>query len=64
MNRLKTEIDKIEAQLNDPKVYNGPPDKMIALGKDKARFGADLAAIEEKWLELSAELEEAEKVQA
>ncbi len=64
MNRLKTEIDKIEAQLNDPKVYNGPPDKMIALGKDKARFGTDLAAIEEKWLELSAELEEAEKVQA
>ena len=61
MNRLKTEIDKIEAQLNDPKVYNGPPDKLIALGKDKARFANDLEALEESWLELSAELEEAER---
>lgn len=61
MGRLKTEIDKVEAQLNDPRVYNGPPDRMIALGKDKARFSADLESIEEKWLELSAELEEAER---
>jgi ATP-binding cassette subfamily F protein 3 len=61
MNRLKTEIDKIEVQLADPKVYNGPPDKLIALGKDKARFGSDLEALEESWLELSAELEEAER---
>jgi ATP-binding cassette, subfamily F, member 3 len=61
MNRLKTEIDKIEAQLADPKVYDGPPDKLIALGKDKARFGSDLEALEETWLELSAELEEAER---
>jgi ATP-binding cassette subfamily F protein 3 len=61
MNRLKTEIDKIEAQLADPKVYNGPPNRLIALGKDKARFGSDLEALEESWLELSAELEEAER---
>jgi len=61
MIRLKTEIDKIEAHLADPQVYNGPPDRLIALGKDKARFGADLEALEEKWLELSAELEEAER---
>ncbi|MBJ3785355.1 ABC-F family ATP-binding cassette domain-containing protein [Devosia sediminis] len=62
MNRLRTEIDKIEAQLADPKVYNGPADKLIALGKDKARFAGDLEALEESWLELSAELEEAERV--
>jgi ATP-binding cassette, subfamily F, member 3 len=61
IGRLKTEIDKIEAQLNDPKVYDGPADRMIALGKDKARFTADLETIEEKWLELSAELEQAER---
>ncbi len=61
MNRLRTEIDKIEAQLNDPKVYNGPPDKLIALGKDKARYGNEIEALEESWLELSAELEEAER---
>jgi len=62
MKRLKTEIDKIEAQLADPKVYDGPPDKLIALGKDKARYSADLETLEESWLEFSAELEEAERV--
>jgi ATP-binding cassette subfamily F protein 3 len=61
ISRLKTEIDKVEAQLADPKVYNGPPDRLIALGKDKARFSADLETFEEKWLELSSELEEAER---
>ena len=59
--RLKTEIDKVDAQLEDPKVYAGAPDRMIALGKDKARFSADLEAAEERWLELSTELEEAER---
>lgn len=61
ISRLKVEIEKIEAHLADPKVYNGPADKLIALGKDKARFGADLETIEETWLALSAELEEAER---
>ena len=61
MKRLKTEIDKIEAQLADPNVYDGPPDRLIALGKDKARFSSDLEALEESWLEFSAELEEAER---
>ena len=59
--RLRVEIDKIDAQLADPKVYNGAPERIIALGKDKARFGSDLKALEESWLELSAELEEAER---
>jgi len=59
--RLKNEISKVETQLDDPKVYNGAPDKVIALGKDKARFAADLEATEEQWLALSAQLEEAER---
>lgn len=59
--RLKNEISKVETQLEDPKVYNGAPDKVIALGKDKARFAADLEATEEQWLALSAQLEEAER---
>ncbi len=59
--RLKQEIGKIDAQLEDPKVYNGPPDRMIALGKDKARFSSELDETEEKWLALSAELEEVER---
>jgi ATP-binding cassette subfamily F protein 3 len=62
MGRLKIEIDKIEAQLADPKVYDGAPERLIVLGKDKARFSSDLEAIEEKWLELNAELEEAGRV--
>jgi ATP-binding cassette subfamily F protein 3 len=59
--RLKNEISKVESQLDDPKVYNGAPDKVIALGKDKARFAADLEATEEQWLALSAQLEQAEQ---
>jgi ATP-binding cassette subfamily F protein 3 len=59
--RLRVEIDKIDAQLADPKVYNGPPERLIALGKDKARFAADLETSEEQWLALSAELEDAER---
>ena len=59
--RLKGDIDKIEVQLADPKVYNGAPDKVIALGKDKARFTAELESTEEAWLALSADLEEAER---
>jgi len=59
--RLKREIDKIDAQLNDPKVYNGSPEQVIALGKDKARAGTELELTEEQWLALSAELETAEQ---
>ncbi|MHA6691981.1 ABC-F family ATP-binding cassette domain-containing protein [Devosia sp. A449] len=59
--RLKTEISKVDAQLEDPKVYNGAPDRVIALGKDKARFAAELETTEEQWLALSAELEQAER---
>ncbi|MBD8065063.1 ABC-F family ATP-binding cassette domain-containing protein [Devosia sp. PTR5] len=61
MGRLQVEIEKIEVQLADPKVYNGAPDRLIALGKDKARFSADLEQTEEQWLALSAELEDAER---
>jgi len=59
--RLKREIDKIDAQLEDPKVYNGSPEQVIALGKDKARCGAELESTEEQWLALSAELEGVEQ---
>ena len=62
ISRLQVEIEKIDAQLADPKVYNGAPDRLIALGKDKARYSADLETTEEAWLALSAELEEAERV--
>ena len=42
-------------------VYDGAPERVILLGKDKARFSADIAATEERWLMLSEELEAAER---
>ncbi|RYE11380.1 MAG: ABC transporter ATP-binding protein [Hyphomicrobiales bacterium] len=59
--RLKVELEKVDALLADPKLYDGAPARIALLGKDKARFTADLAAAEERWLTLSGELEEAER---
>ena len=59
LTRLKTELEKVEAILANPKTYDGAPERVALLGKDKARFTAEIAAVEEKWLALSAELEAA-----
>ena len=59
--RLRNELGKIEAILADPKTYDGAPERVTSLGKDKARFESEIAKVEESWLEMSAELEEAEK---
>jgi ATP-binding cassette subfamily F protein 3 len=59
--RLRTELEKIETILADPKVYDGAPERVILLGKDKARFTADINTVEERWLALSEELEAAER---
>ena len=64
MARLGTELSKVEQKLADPRLYQGHPDDAIALGKEKARFSAEIAALEEDWLEKSAELEAAEEAQA
>ena len=60
LGRLRTELAKVEAILANPKTYDGAPERVALLGKDKARYSADIAATEEKWLALSAQLEEAE----
>jgi ATP-binding cassette subfamily F protein 3 len=57
--RLQTELARVEGFLADPKTYDGAPERIIMLGKDKARFEAEIATAEERWLNLSAELEEA-----
>jgi ATP-binding cassette subfamily F protein 3 len=62
LGRLRTELGKVEAILADPKTYDGAPQRVTLLGKDKARFEAEIAKVEERWLELSTGLEEAEKV--
>jgi ATP-binding cassette subfamily F protein 3 len=61
LSRLRVELGKIDAILADPAVYDGSPERVIKLGKDKARFEAEIAKVEESWLEMSSELEEAEK---
>ena len=61
LSRLRTELGKIEAILSDPKVYDGARERIALLGKDKARFSADIAATEERWLALSEQLEAAER---
>jgi ATP-binding cassette subfamily F protein 3 len=61
LTRLRTELEKIDAILADPKVYDGAPERIILLGKDKARFSTDIATTEERWLSLSEELEAAER---
>ncbi|WDR05607.1 ABC-F family ATP-binding cassette domain-containing protein [Devosia rhodophyticola] len=60
ISRLKVEIAKIDNRLDDPEFYNGSADRLIAAGKEKARFAADLESLEESWLTLSAELESLE----
>jgi ATP-binding cassette subfamily F protein 3 len=59
--RLRAELGKVDALLADPKIYDGAPERVILLGKDKARFSADIARVEENWLAMSAQLEAAEQ---
>ena len=61
LSRLKTELEKVDAVLANPKTYDGAPERVALLGRDKARFTADIAASEERWLALSTQLEEAER---
>ncbi|KFL24796.1 glycosyl transferase family 1 [Devosia sp. 17-2-E-8] len=60
LGRLRTELAKTDQLLADPKIATGDKDRVIALSKDKARFQAEIDAAEEHWLEISAELEQAQ----
>jgi ATP-binding cassette subfamily F protein 3 len=61
IDRLKGEIAKIEVQLGDPNLYQSGAERLAILGRDKSRHGDELAACEERWLELSGQLEAAER---
>jgi len=61
MARLRNELAKVETILADPKTYDGAPERVITLGRDKARFQNEIEKVEENWLTLSAQLEEAER---
>ncbi|HQZ13983.1 MAG TPA: ATP-binding cassette domain-containing protein, partial [Devosia sp.] len=64
IGRLRTELARVDAVLADPKTYDGAPERVVLLGKDKARYESDIAKVEEHWLEMSTELEEAERATA
>jgi ATP-binding cassette subfamily F protein 3 len=59
--RLQTELARVDLILADPKIYDGAPERVILLGKDKARFESEIATVEERWLSLSAQLEDAQR---
>jgi len=61
--QLKAELEKVEAKLADPKLYDGSPEEVITLGKEKSQFEASIAEQEELWLAKSAQLEKAEAAQ-
>jgi ATP-binding cassette subfamily F protein 3 len=63
LSRVRTELGKVDALLGDPKIYDGAPERVIQLGKDKAKYESEIERLEESWLELSEELENAEKAQ-
>ncbi len=46
-------------QLEDPALYEKEPQKAIRINKDMSDAKSTLAEAEDKWLELSAEYEEA-----
>ena len=61
IERLRREVEKLDGLLADPRIYDGAPERLIHVTKEKARFTAEASALEESWLQWSAELEDAEK---
>jgi ATP-binding cassette subfamily F protein 3 len=59
MDRIRKRIDLIEDELADPAVYEKDPSTATRLAKERSQLTATLAGHEEKWLEMSAEYEEA-----
>ncbi|PZN54497.1 MAG: glycosyl transferase family 1 [Proteobacteria bacterium] len=59
MERLRKRIDSIEDQLADPALYEKDPIGATRLAKERAELASQLSQNEERWLEMSAEYEEA-----
>lgn len=59
MERLRTDLARIQKQLDDPEFYNGPAERLVESGKQKARLEGELHMAEEEWLTASAALESA-----
>ncbi|MCM2292068.1 ABC-F family ATP-binding cassette domain-containing protein [Allorhizobium sp. BGMRC 0089] len=57
--KLETLIKALDAELADPALYEKSPQKAAEKAKQRGEAAAKLSEAEEKWLELSAEYEEA-----
>lgn len=59
MDRLRKRIDLIEDELANPTLYEKDPAKATRLAKERSELSGQLERNEEKWLEMSAEYEQA-----
>ncbi len=57
--KIEQIIAKLDADLADPKLYEKAPEKAKVMIQARANAAAELAKIEEEWLTLSAQYEEA-----
>ncbi|MEQ1914730.1 MAG: hypothetical protein ABL855_06535, partial [Sideroxydans sp.] len=60
LNKAQTELAAVNEQLADPETYTNPDRaKVEKMNSDHARLQAKVAELEEAWLELEMEKEEA-----
>ncbi|SNY93821.1 ATP-binding cassette, subfamily F, member 3 [Cohaesibacter sp. ES.047] len=58
MDKIRDRIEKIDEMLADPDLYAKFPEKGAKLSKDRSDLSTLLDKIEEKWLEMSEEIED------
>jgi len=54
---IDSELNKLEAKLADPAVYQGPTHEMMKLGQQQAELRGEKETLEVEWLELYEKLE-------
>ena len=59
MDRIRKRIDGIEDELANPAVYEKDPSTATRLAKERSQLSAQLSGHEERWLQMSADYEEA-----
>ncbi len=59
MDRIRKRIDGIEDELSNPAVYEKDPSTATRLAKERSQLSAQLSGHEERWLQMSADYEEA-----
>lgn len=57
VEQMTGQLARLEARLQDPKVYEGPPEKMAELNRLKVAAQKAIQAAEANWIKAAAELE-------